>query len=562
MRVIYIIWVILLYITAVSGQIDILYSIQFEGGQIIGAKNYNNNLIATIISRNDSIFFQSSTLYSKGYSNSITGNFQTAFICSFDSNFNLKKFHKFYCRSDLVISDPFIAKEGIIYFTLGTYTDSIYFDNKMYLLNSKESNLFVRYDPASDSLTLQKYFKNAMPYNTIIKQFADNLYISQMFQGNFNVDSINYTTSGSSSDWDNIILILDLKTNKFIKDILIKGDDTEEITDIYIKSESEIFVTGEFWGSYVIINNDTIFNSKSRAYDGFLFKINIESNNIEFKKRFGGNKHELPKLITFNTNNNLIVYGQFIDSFLMIDNFVILNTSTGKNIFSAEFNQNGDLLRLYQFNNENDVYISNKTVVNIENKLIVGGSFRNKLEIKPNEIYYSLNKNVDGFLAIGNFDCTFDLGNQITGNGDDVVNYLSYDVDNNLLSLTGTTTGESIKFLDKNINYTKKIDNSFIFIVKINNIKTGIMDVNQSLNVDKWIEFYPNPVDNYLNIINKVNKRLDIEIYNILGNKLYTTQTVRTPIKIQTIDLPVGIYLIKVIDSESNVINTSKFLKI
>jgi hypothetical protein len=70
-------------------------------------------------------------------------------------------------------------------------------------------------------------------------------------------------------------------------------------------------------------------------------------------------------------------------------------------------------------------------------------------------------------------------------------------------------------------------------------------DLNDSISI------YPNPADDYLTISNNNTGIETIELYSVLGNKVFEKTDINSLTKsINISNLPSGVYLLKVIDSE------------
>lgn len=81
--------------------------------------------------------------------------------------------------------------------------------------------------------------------------------------------------------------------------------------------------------------------------------------------------------------------------------------------------------------------------------------------------------------------------------------------------------------------------------------------------IDYDIEIFPNPTYNELNVsVNNQNiNELDVEIYNLIGKMIFMKNYSSNKFQINTRDLPGGTYLLKLKDSDGNLIKTEKFIK-
>ena len=76
----------------------------------------------------------------------------------------------------------------------------------------------------------------------------------------------------------------------------------------------------------------------------------------------------------------------------------------------------------------------------------------------------------------------------------------------------------------------------------------------------KVTHFYPNPATNFISINKDENVR-DIAIFNLVGKKLKTFQDVEKDEHYDVSDLPNGMYLVQVIDTNKKIVTTQRISK-
>ncbi|MBK8562274.1 MAG: T9SS type A sorting domain-containing protein [Saprospiraceae bacterium] len=74
------------------------------------------------------------------------------------------------------------------------------------------------------------------------------------------------------------------------------------------------------------------------------------------------------------------------------------------------------------------------------------------------------------------------------------------------------------------------------------------------------VSVYPNPATNFISI-NKDENVSDIAIFNLVGRKLKTFQNIEKDEHYDVSDLPVGMYLIQVIDNNKKILTTQRISK-
>ncbi|HTA28564.1 MAG TPA: T9SS type A sorting domain-containing protein, partial [Bacteroidia bacterium] len=77
------------------------------------------------------------------------------------------------------------------------------------------------------------------------------------------------------------------------------------------------------------------------------------------------------------------------------------------------------------------------------------------------------------------------------------------------------------------------------------------------------ISLYPNPNNGQFTIQSSVNSgQLSVEIYNMLGQKVYSQSNIQNPtFNINISDKPNGIYLIRILDKDGNLVSQKKVVK-
>lgn len=88
----------------------------------------------------------------------------------------------------------------------------------------------------------------------------------------------------------------------------------------------------------------------------------------------------------------------------------------------------------------------------------------------------------------------------------------------------------------------------------------GQSNADGGVNAAVKVSVYPNPATNFISI-NKDENVSDIAIFNLVGRKLKTFQNVEKDEHYDVSDLPVGMYLIQVIDNNKKILTTQRISK-
>ena len=90
---------------------------------------------------------------------------------------------------------------------------------------------------------------------------------------------------------------------------------------------------------------------------------------------------------------------------------------------------------------------------------------------------------------------------------------------------------------------------------------SNVVIVNSAITENRNYVLYPNPANNSINIINASNEQTNIEIVNVIGQKVFVIKSNSQLEQIDISGFKPGIYFVNIIEQSSGKINTLKFLK-
>lgn len=124
---------------------------------------------------------------------------------------------------------------------------------------------------------------------------------------------------------------------------------------------------------------------------------------------------------------------------------------------------------------------------------------------------------------------------------------------NNFTSVTPGTHWLTVNIKDNASSFNK--NTTFI----ISRPTTGVTTVVKS---DDDVVLYPNPAVNDLNVIFNDNAGVkNIAIYNVIGKAVNVYKTIGTSARLDVSALPTGVYFIRLINAQGNIVATRKFNK-
>lgn len=532
----------LFFCNCLKSQIEVLKHFNIEGATIIsGIKTNGNNIILTLESDKDSFLINNIYFFSKGMTKPITGIDNTVTLCVFDSNYNLLYTHHFFGLRNIHSSRLFIFNEECIYFTIGAFKDSLFFDQSVIKFNSQQTSILFKYNFIKDSLAVINSFNNCEAQSTIIKKFRNNLYISQLFKKDFIIDNIILSTSKSASDWNNVILVFDQNNNNLLDYYYFTGDDFEIINDFIVDGSNNLIVVGSFWGDYVSFAMDSLFNFHPRTYDGFM--IAIDSNHkFKFGSTFYGPLDQFANNIFIDETGNYNIIGKYRDLFLECNMDSIINLTNSNKLFSSTFDTLGKLKYITQSSNTNDINTTLGSTFKLnDNNIWICGSFNKELKI---DSFFSLksNNSYDGMLLLCNKSLDWKRGYQISGNGEDLISFITRGKNNNYL-IGGNTTSDTLNFLNITIIYKKLSVKSFLFDVNLNDL-TKIININGSKLSSPQIS--PNPCQNYIFLNAAFEEDItSVIFFNLFGQRIFEKEILKGEHIIDGLNnLSNGVYII------------------
>lgn len=523
LKIIFSIFFLKLYSIAFS-QIEILKTVSISGASFKpGIKDkYNNTYVGLTLSPsvNDSLLIENKFVTkSKGKIDpSNTSRRASAFVLiGLDSNYNLTTVHQIYGNADVFSSDLFLASDTCIYFSIVLY-DTVFINERPIFDQSKKGTLFLlKYNIQKDTLSIIKKITGTddIVGFEFFKEFNNHLYFSFYFSGTLKLEGLEFVAGLGQADLNLLILDLNWNTYNIEKWYYFEGDDQKVIRDYSIDHMGDLHVIGEFWGSIIISNRDTIRNTNGRSYDGFYFRIDSNKNVIA-KKRIGGPNDQFPKQIYLNNDGRVDILGSYNAPFVDVDGVKVINTSNSYNIFTLSLDSQSKILSLNQLNKETFIIPNNFSLFSEEkNTYFSAGYFYDKLYIGNNQYLKNPNGNYDAFILLMDANCGPMDGYQISGMEGESASIINNG--NGLYTIWGDSESDTTYF----VNFDQKFKTGlghFFMDVRFKS-STGVEEIEKGL---KNIEIYPNPSIDFVTIKTfDLNKSMEMEIFAIDGKNVY-----------------------------------------
>ena len=320
-----------------------------------------------------------------------------------------------------------------------------------------------------------------------------------------------------------------------------------------------VYLTGFFRGTADFDPGAGVYNlTSSGGWDVFVSKLGL-SGNLIWAKRVGGISHDFGQSIAVDDLGFIYIAGYFNDTANFDPGPGTYNLfSFGySDIFVAKWDVSGNFIWTKQLGGAGSD-MAHAIALDVSGNVYTTGWFNDSADFDPGPGIYNLSTLFpDQAIFIskldpsGNFVWALQCG---TGKGDlgnDIV------VKNGDIYVTGSFDGTTD--FDPGIgifNLSPIGGHSNIFVLKLINNSVGLDDVSLANN----LFLSPNPATNQLTIENAELKIELIEIYNTLGEKIFSQiSNLRSQISVDVSQLPLGIYFLKVKGGKEEYV--AKFVK-
>jgi len=309
--------------------------------------------------------------------------------------------------------------------------------------------------------------------------------------------------------------------------------------------KGNIFITGYFEGANLFLGNTTNYIASPYSYNIFITKYD-SSGNMRWTQYAGGNYGNGSTGISADALGNVYVTGYYSDS-LAFGNSNI--TGMGyQNIFTAKYDTSGALLWAKSAGGR-VIDQANGIITDLDGNSYITGYFQSDTAIFGNN--QLLNGTGNQFTFIAKYDAS---GNNLWalapgGTSNNVGAAISYSEGS--VYTAGTFQSSNIIFGNNTLSaaqlnsFLAKLDSSTLTDIEPINNQTGKVSV------------YPNPSNGnfYFNRIVSGNK---IEVFNLLGESICKVTADRNNFPVNLNGVAKGIYLYRVTDETGIAIGTGK----
>lgn len=497
-----------------------------EFGRSIAIDNFGNIYVTGYF--DDSINFESTTLYSNGY-----------------SDFFLVKYNKL---GNLIwaISNgsPFgdasfsvAVDENSNSYITGTFTGNFTIGTSSLNFHGGSDIFVAKYDSTGNPVWARSIGGTT---EDIGRSVAVDLNKNVIVTGEYNSANISFganTFSNNSIGFNDVFIFkFDESGNEVWGDCF--GDMGHDIgKSVTIDQFGNAYITGNFIGN-IILGIDTL--AYNGGYDIFIIKYDSLGNWI-WAKSAGGSGNDYGSSISTNSSGNIFITGYYNSTNLSFDTTNLSNQGVS-DVFITKLDPLGNEIWAKGFGGIYNDY-PNCIKIDSMSNLYITGYFDS-----PEIIFGlgSITTNGAYDIWVAKFDS---IGNSIFAksvgsSGTDISNSVAVD-NNGDIFISGSFASNSINFGAINL-INNNNGNSDVFIAKLGDLISSI----NYFPSNQFISFYPNPASNSFEILTQqiINKG-KISIFNVLGIQIFETSICLSNKKeINLENISPGIYFVTVYD--------------
>jgi len=448
---------------------------------------------------------------------------------------------------NVLVTGPFYSPS----ITFGT-TTLINTDN-----SGNSADIFVvKYDANGNVLWAKSAGGTSYEYGNSISTDANG---NVLVTGYFDSPSITFgtttlTNSGSSTD----IFILKYDANgNLLWAKSAGGTNLDGGYGVSTDANGNVFIAGIFLSPSINFGSTTLTNVSSGNAD--IFVVKYDANEMYYgQKKAGGTAYDRVTGISVDVNGNVLITGYFNSSSIAFGTTTLTNTDimgTTPDIFIVKYDSNGNLLWAKSAGGTGGMSFDEGNAISTDvngNVLVTGRFGSSSLTFGTTTLTNADNTgNTDDIFVVKfNQNGNVVWAKSIGGSNVDIGNSIAADVSGNVL-VTGPFYSPSITFGTTNLINTDNTGfSSDIFVAKLNSV-VGIEELSYN---NSLLTIYPNPTSGkcILRLDNSISNAITtIEVFNVLGEKVYSiNHSTNTP-EIDLSDCPSGVYTLQVKTSQN-----------
>ena len=466
-------------------------------------------------------------------------------------------------------------------FVTGWFSSQTITFGSITLTNTRNENMFlVKYDPSGNVLWAKS--SNGIGDNdegmSVSTDGSGNVYVTGWF-------SATYCTFGSITLTNAGMFLVKYDSNGNVLWAKNAGGNCNNSSyGVSADGSGNVFVAGYFdnSGPYIIFGSDTLTNAGM-----FLVKYDATGNVLWAKSGGGGN--DIGQSVSTDGKGNVFVTGNFNGNYISFGSDTLINPGD-VNIFLVKYDSFGNLLwakmagwgigggqgpanevQSCSTDSSGNVLITGGggTIIFGSDTLNNQGMFLAKYDPSGNVLWV---KRAAGTYQAGGSGVSTDHSSNVyvTGWFEDTITFgsfiltnsgmflVKYDTAGNVLwtknangsfpdqEYSVSTDRSSNVFVQGYFNSSINFDNDTLtgggmFLAKLANSITGINETES----DNLFLIYPNPTNGFFQIKSDKLRMMNVEIYNVYGEKIYSS-IINNHLSLINLNVPNGVYFVEV----------------
>lgn len=415
----------------------------------------------------------------------------------------------------------------------GTYT----------LTNAGVTDIFItKYDTNGNVIwSKREGDTNSDEANSITTDGSGNIFITGQYQSN----TITFGTYTLTNMGIGDIYVTKYDGSGNVQWAQTVGDNFLDVGNgITTDASGNVYVTGYFKSASLVVGTYTLNNAAAGNADFFIMKYD-GSGNPQWAKNSGGIFEDVGTSVTHDATGNIYVTGYFKSPTFSLGVFTFTNAATGTcDIFTAKYNSSGtEIWAKGAGGNIDDIGYGIAT--DIGGNVYVSGHIHSTNMIVGTYTLTNAGVGVgDVFILKYDNSGTILWGDRMGGTADDGSSIVATDASGNAY-IAGYFNSTSITFGSYTLTNVGSAD---MFVAKISTVTA----VENLQNVSNEFHVYPNPTSGKFQL--KGLEELDgIEIYNSVGEKIYSSTLLSSNSSINISDHAKGIYFVQIRSSTKNI---------
>jgi hypothetical protein len=489
--------------------------------------------------KSDSLIFGEDTLLREGDND--------LFLVKIDPNTDVVFAKSYYGKGASLVSGIALDSHGNICLT-GHYQDSIRFAPIALKANIPYSwakkSFVVKTNPTGTALWAKDFGSSTSDGSMVIDE-NDNIYISGWFGESISIVGENAVTLTANPSNLSRQYMLKFDVDGNVKWLKSYGG------NLMIDKEQNLYFAGSYMDSVYLENIVLRTFIAKENHNVYVAKADTNGHVIWAKKFCEGEHALLNGAIIDTATNTIYLTGTYKTDTLTFDNHVIRNNGLA-DIYIAKIDTAANVINAITMGNTNAEYASGLTRISSEYMALLGTTFSSSIEWGSSTIYSGNNPTSMGdfFLAVFDNNMVPIWGKGFPKSSEQTIKSVISDADENIYVVGDFSKEEAVKTKSElGSNEPTVINQPALYLLKFSMNALEIPNIGEA---DKLLNVFPNPCAENITIsLNIASTAFDIEIFSIMGEKIFEKSSITSDEVINVSNFQPGLYVIKVLTKDN-----------